>query len=352
MNEVLQVVKQTVSEVVQEVKTDLEQKIKEYIAQELAENKLKYTKKVDQDDWRVRFIKTINALARHDIAEYRALTTSDAPGWVPEEFSKQVIEIISLENPYRQFGTVFPVNYLKGSVPAFLSSLTVSRIAEGANYTESTPTLSRVQFSIEKWGTYVALTEELLDLSNPNIVDVLARAVGRAFADKERDLFTNGTGTNQPKGIRSETYSPITFSDADSVIEAYYAVDPQYRSRAVWLTSSKGVLVLRKLKDSQGRYLWQDGFGETPATIMGRPVYEIPEIPSNLGASNDETEIYFGDFSYYYIFDYNQGRLESSQNDVLGFLSDSIYVKFRKYFDGKMAYFADRINVVKISGVK
>ena len=352
MNEVLQVVKQTVSEVVQEVKSDLEQKIKEYIAQELAENKLKYTKKVDQDDWRVRFIKIINAIAEHDIAEYRALTTSDAPGWVPEEFSKQVIEILSLENPYRQFGTVLPVSKLKGSFPAFLSSLTVSRVPEGSSYTESSVSLDSVNYSIEKWGTFARVTEELRDLSNPDVLDVLVRGVGRAFADKERDLFTNGTGINEPKGIRSESYSPITFSGADSIVEAYYTVSRQYRSRAVWLTSPKGVLVLRKLKDSQGRFLWQDGFGETPATIMGRPVYEIPEIPSNLGAGNDETEIYFGDFSYYYIFDYNRGMLESFQNDVLGFLSDTILVKFRKYFDGRMSYFADRVNVVKISGVK
>jgi HK97 family phage major capsid protein len=352
MSELLQEVKSAVVSTINEITPELISKIKENIIQELGENKLKNAPKIkDDDDWRVRTLKILNAFNKHDLAQVRALTTSGAPGWVPEEFSKRVVEVIGLENPYRQFGTVLPVTYLKGNVPRFLSSITVSRIGESASYPESSLSPDKVTYSIEKWGALVGLTEELMDLSNPNIVDVLIRAVGRAFADKERDLFTNGTGTNQPKGIRSETYSSaITFSDADSVIQAYYTVDPQYRAKAVWLTSSKGVLVLRKLKDAQGRYLWQDGFGETPATILGRPVYEIPEIPSNLGAGNDETEIYFGDFSYYYIFDY--GTLESSENDVLGWKEDVFYLKFRKYFDGKMAYFAEGVNVVKISAVK
>jgi HK97 family phage major capsid protein len=243
------------------------------------------------------------------------------------------------------------VGDLKGHVPRFVGSVPVYRIAEGSSYTEASLSADKVDFGIEKWGALIGLTEELMKFSNPNIIDILINAVGRAFADKERELFTLGTGINQPKGITTETFtSPITFNGYASLRKAYYTVKQQYRKRAVWLTSSAGIQILSSLTDSIGRPLWSDGFNETPATIFGRPVYEIPEIPSNLGAGNDETEIYFGDFSYYYIFDY--GSIESYENDILGWKEDVFYMKFRKYFDGKMAYFAEGVNVVKITGVK
>jgi HK97 family phage major capsid protein len=352
MSDLLQDVKSAVVSTINDLVPELVLKIKENIIQELGENKLKAVSQTQGgEDWRVRTLKIINAFSRLDFAQARAFSTSDAPGWVPEEFSKRVIEVIGLENPFRQFATVLPVTLLKGKIPRFLADIDVDRVPEGGAYSEAVVIADKLDYAVEKFGKIIPLTKELMDLSNPNIVEILIKAVGRGFAKKERNLFVNGSGTNEPKGIRSETYtSPITFTGADSVIEAYYSLDPQYRDRAVWLTSKKGVLVLRKLKDSMGRYLWEDGFGKAPATIMDRPVYEIPEIPSNLGAGHDETEIYFGDFSYYYIFDY--GTLESSENDVLGWKNDVFYLKFVKYFDGKMAYFAEGVNVVKIAGVK
>lgn len=355
--QIVEIIKSTLNEIIPDIKSEIEKSV----YAKFSENKLAGVQmQAERKDlnWKEHFHAVLRALASRNFAEFRQLTTGDAAGWVPEEFSKKVVEQIYLENPFRQFGTVFPVSALKGHVPKFVSSVTITRIAEGGTYSETTPTLAQVTWSVEKFGGEIPITEELLKNTAPNLVDVLVRAIAGGFAAKERDLFVNGTGTNEPEGIRRGNFGSnvIDYSTytkkADALIDAFYALKPQYATRGVWLMSKKAARVVRSLKDAQDRYLWADGLGAQPATLLDRPVYIIPEIPENLGTGNDETEIYFGDFSYYFIFDYNDGQLEYATSEEAGFLKDIIYLKFRKYFDGKMAYFDPGVNVIKIDKVK
>jgi HK97 family phage major capsid protein len=69
---------------------------------------------------------------------------------------------------------------------------------------------------------------------------------------------------------------------------------------------------IRLLKDSNGRYVWTDGFADAAPTLLGRPVIEQNDIRTNLGAGTNASEIYFGDLSYYLIGDRQEIGVETT----------------------------------------
>lgn len=58
---------------------------------------------------------------------------------------------------------------------------------------------------------------------------------------------------------------------------------------------------IRALTTTTGEMLWQDALSAgNPATILGRPVIEFPDMPNVVAGA---TPIVFGDFSHFRVFD-------------------------------------------------
>ena len=73
------------------------------------------------------------------------------------------------------------------------------------------------------------------------------------------------------------------------------------------------IKAVRKLKDSNGQYLWQPSLvAGTPDTILGRPVKTSAYMPAIAAGAKT---IAFGDFSYYWIAD-RQGRSFKRLNEL------------------------------------
>ena len=72
-----------------------------------------------------------------------------------------------------------------------------------------------------------------------------------------------------------------------------------YRKNARWLMNLKTAGVVRKMKDTEGRYVWQNAIAAgQPDLLLGYPV-EIDEEMPDIGA--DAKAIAFGDFEAGYI---------------------------------------------------
>ena len=73
------------------------------------------------------------------------------------------------------------------------------------------------------------------------------------------------------------------------------------------------VKAIRKLKDSNGQYLWQTSpEAGTPDTLLNRPILTSSYVP---GIEAGKTPLAFGDFSYYWIAD-RQGRTFKRLNEL------------------------------------
>lgn len=118
---------------------------------------------------------------------------------------------------------------------------------------------------------------------------------------KPLGLFTASTdGISTSRDVSTDnTSSAVTFN---GLIEAVYALKGQYHGRARWIFHRDLVKMLRKIKDSNGQYIWQ------PSVVQGEPdrVLNFPYLMSEYCPNTFTANQYvgmLGDFSYYWILD-------------------------------------------------
>ena len=111
-----------------------------------------------------------------------------------------------------------------------------------------------------------------------------------------------------------------------------YKLKRPYRKNAAFITSDSTLAQIRKLKDSNGNYLWQPALtaGE-PDRILGYPVYTSAYMPK---IAKGAAVMAFGDFSYYNIGDRGTRSVAElkelyAANGLVGFVS-------KERVDGKL----------------
>ncbi len=141
----------------------------------------------------------------------------------------------------------------------------------------------------------------------------------RIGADESTGILHNTDGSKTALTEETLTY--------DDVISLYFSVDKEYRRNGIWLMNDKTALALRKLKDIDGNYLWN----QTNDTILRKQVIISEYMPD---IETGTKPIAFGDFSYYWIV----GRKPVSVRTLLEkfVLYDQIgYLSF-EFLDGKL----------------
>jgi len=93
------------------------------------------------------------------------------------------------------------------------------------------------------------------------------------IAEEEDKAITAGSGTGQPLGLINCTLRTVACSGNlgfDDIINLIYALPSKYRVKGKFLVHNNNVRELRKLKDADNRYIWQDAVAPgQPATIYG-----------------------------------------------------------------------------------
>ncbi|UWR31436.1 phage major capsid protein [Sulfitobacter sp. W002] len=181
----------------------------------------------------------------------------------------------------------------------------------GAQTETDTPQIDRITVPLHELSALPKASQRLLDDSAFDIEGWLAGRIADKFARAEAAAFISGDGIDKPTGFLSHPavdndvwnwgnlgYVPSGTNanpEADAIIELVYALGAAYRKNAVFVMSSKTTAKVRKLKDTDGRFLWSDGLaaGE-PARLMGYPVLVAEDMPD---PATDAMAIAFGDFS-------------------------------------------------------
>lgn len=146
---------------------------------------------------------------------------------------------------------------------------------------------------------------------DPLFGDLTGERLGRIQAS----YFTTGTGTAQPQGIVTGatlglTTASSTVIAADELFGVLHSVDPAYRSDPSfgWMMNDNILLAIRKLKDSQGRYLWEPSLqvGQ-PDRLLKYPVFVNQFMASTIATTNKTVLV--GALGKYKIRDVNSIRL-------------------------------------------
>ncbi len=163
--------------------------------------------------------------------------------------------------------------------------------------------------TLDAYVYYSKLTRSSLQLVQDSAFDVEA-TVRDAHAERVGRItnqhFTTGTGTNQPDGIVTGASSGVTAAGvaaitADELIDLVHSVDPAYRRspRAQFMLSDVALKSLRKLKDSNGLYLWQPNVqAGVAASLFGYPY--VINVDMAVPATGVKS-VLFGDFQAGYV---------------------------------------------------
>lgn len=234
---------------------------------------------------------------------------------VPVELSERIREQLVYISPIRSIATVISNMPAVLEMPLEDAIPTTYWVGEGVAPTLSKSTFKKVRLVAHKIGGFGKFTHEsLVDTAvNPDLQTFVADRFALSLAQKENEAFVNGDGDGKPYGFRSNQITPRTGAIADTttgvlaykdLVKAFYGVHPVSRANGVWAMPTEAIEQVVGMTDLQGRPIYVPAIAENaPATVLGKPVYEITEIPTNLGTGQDETEIWFGDFKNYLIGD-------------------------------------------------
>ena len=163
----------------------------------------------------------------------------------------------------------------------------------------------------------------------------LARKLGERVGRILNQHFTVGTGTAQPDGIVTSATVGVTGTGSfastkgisgDDLIDLTESLDPAYASGNLkFMMHQSARKAARKLKGTDGQYLWQPGLqAGVPSTLAGYPVVINNDMPTLAAGSKS---VLFGDIRQAYVIRIVKGltvlRLVERYADFLqvGFLA-------------------------------
>jgi len=185
------------------------------------------------------------------------------------------------------------------------TSNTGEQIGEAANVGSSTdPSFAQVFWNAYKFSSKLVLVpHELLEDSAFDLATLLARALGERLGRITNTKYTNGTGAGTAKGIVTaatlgKTAASATAIASDELFDLVHSIDPAYRMGASWMMHDNVLLVLRKLKDGDNRYLWQSGMQTaSPDMLLNHPITINQDMADSVATTNKT--LLFGQLSKY-----------------------------------------------------
>ncbi|MFN3313097.1 MAG: phage major capsid protein [Hyphomonas sp.] len=259
-------------------------------------------------------------IARLELKSLNSVTGSEGGHVAPPELDRLIEARLMAASPMRQISTV-----RQTSAGVYKKPVGLGAEAQWVGETAARPQtnvagLDLLEFPAGELYAMPAATQALLEDAYADIDAWLADEVEIAFAAQESSAFVSGNGTAKPKGFlaydivndASHVWGkvgsvPGDFSEddaADQLIDLIYAPRSQFRANGRFVMNRRTVSAIRKLKDSDGRYLWQPGSGGEASTLMGYPITEIEDMP-DIGEGN--AAIAFGDFRRFYLIADRQG---------------------------------------------
>jgi len=245
----------------------------------------------------------------HGLAEIekKALSVGSDPdgGYlVPTEMSERIVKRVEHMSTFRSVA-----NSVAISTEAMEGLRDIDEA--GAGWTTETGTRSETSSpTLGKWRIPVAemyaeprATQAFLDDAAVNVDDWLSTKIADRFARLENAAFITGDGIAKPRGFAS--YPTAATADAsrawgtiehvlsganggfaasnpaDVLFDLVHAFKAPYLTGASWIGRRAVIAAIRKMKASDGHYLWQPGLQQgQPPTLLDMPVVTDEDMPA------------------------------------------------------------------------
>lgn len=219
------------------------------------------------------------------------VTDEDGGFLVPRQMSSRIIELLVEVSPIRQLATV-------ESTSGNSLDIIVEEGTPGATWvheledraTGAAAKFGKEQLPVNEMYSFPVLTRNMIDDQDRDLESWLVGRASEDFAQAEGLAFVSGNGIKKPQGLLHGATNGAanvvanghaTVLQADGVIDLTYALQSTYARNGSFLINRASMGEIRKLKDSQNRYLWEPSMqvGQ-PGTLLGYPVYEAVDMPA------------------------------------------------------------------------
>lgn len=236
-----------------------------------------------------------------DSDERRALSqgTDSKGGFLaPEQFNNELIKFIDDMVWIRQNARVLTLN-----VGESIGTPSLDADPDDADWTselgtgseDDTMAFGKRKLEPQPLAKRIKVSRDLLESSAINVEQLVRERLGYKFGVSEEKGFLTGNGAGQPLGVFTADANGISTSrdvstgnttsapTFDGLKAAKWTLKAGYRSRpsAAWIFHRECLELIDKLKDGEGRYIWQPSVvAGTPDTLLTIPVLESEFAPN------------------------------------------------------------------------
>lgn len=261
-------------------------------------------------------------------------TTTEGGFTVPAEIATMVIDAMKEYGGMREIAETITTD--SGNALNFPTSDGTAEegeiVAENAAATTGdiifgTAAVNPYKYSSKK----IALPWELVQDSAIDVVAFVVNRLATRLGRITNKHYTIGTGTAQPFGVMPRAATGKTGLTGqtltviyDDLVDLQQSVNRAYRRNGRYMLADTSLAVIRKIKDTTGRPIWNPGDAESiangaPSTLCGY-AYTVNDDVAAMAAN--AKSIAFGDFKNYMIRDvvtgYSIRRFDDSAFALLG----------------------------------
>lgn len=258
---------------------------------------------------KAQFLQFLRKGQDHGLAEIerKALSVGSDPdgGYlVPAEMSERIVKRVEQMSPFRAIAASVQI-----STEAMEGLRDIDEA--GAGWTTETGTRSETTSpSLGKWRIPVAemyaeprATQTFLDDAAVDVDAWLSAKIADRFARLENAAFIGGDGVAKPRGFASYPTQATpdasrawgvfehvasgangafaASNPADVLFDAIEAMKPGYLAGASWIARRQVIAAIRKMKASDGSFLWQPGLQQgQPPTLLDVPIATDEDMPA------------------------------------------------------------------------
>lgn len=256
--------------------------------------------------------------------DIKALTIGGDPQggyYVPPADSDRIIARIFETSPLRAVANVMTIGSDRVSLPLDRQEAATGWVGETeARGETATPELGEITIPVHEQFANPKVSQNLLDDGKFDVANWIQAKVADKLARTENAAFVSGDGVKQPRGFLDYKSTASTANDdsrafgvlqyqftgaagafvaapngGDVLVSTVFKLKADYRQNAAWVMNRATLGEVRKLKDSNGQYLWVPNFQDLQATsLLGFPITEAEDM-EDIGT--DSFSIAFGSFN-------------------------------------------------------
>lgn len=265
----------------------------------------------------------------------KALEASDAASGgvlVPTQWSGEVIELLREMTTFRKMNPrVVPMATGSMQMSKLTGGATAGYIGESQNLPVSEQTFGQINLTWKKLAVLVPMSNDLLRFNTEGADMIVRDDCVSAMSAREDQAFLRDDGTEfTPKGIRNwvptaniiSANATINLANVTSDLADLILTLREGHVRMLrpgWVMAPRTEFYLLSVRDANGNFAFRDEM--LRGTLWGFPYGSTTEIPTNLGAGTDESEIMLCDWADILLGESN--TLEIMASDVAAYYDGS-----------------------------